>query len=171
MRSTKTLNYDDVCRQIDIDTETGIMTWKEYKNGRKMSKVGFTRKDGYSKICINGRQYYQHTIAWLLYYGEMPAFNIDHINGKDCGNGVWNLRVATQQQNCSNRGSTYNKKIIYKGVYTTLYGRFIAKIQFNGKSNYLGTFNNPIEAAIIYDAKAIELFGEFAKTNKMLGLL
>jgi hypothetical protein len=34
----------------------------------------------------------------------------------------------------------------------------------NGKSVFIGRFNNEIEAACAYDAKAKELFGEFAYT-------
>ncbi|KKM22422.1 hypothetical protein LCGC14_1625440, partial [marine sediment metagenome] len=42
---------------------------------------------------------------------------------------------------------------------------FQAKITRNAKNYFLGRFDNEIEAAKAYDAKARELFGEFALLN------
>lgn len=41
-----------------------------------------------------------------------------------------------------------------------------SRIKFNGEIIYLGTFTNPKDAALAYNAKAIELFGSFANLNK-----
>ena len=49
-------------------------------------------------------------------------------------------------------------------------GRFGSRIhaRVNGikKGIYIGTFNSEIEAALAYNRKAVELFGEKAKLNK-----
>jgi hypothetical protein len=47
----------------------------------------------------------------------------------------------------------------------------MARIHHNYKDLYLGLFTTPKAAAKAYDKKAVELFGEFACTNKMLGKL
>ena len=39
------------------------------------------------------------------------------------------------------------------------------------KGKYIGIFEDPTTAAVAYDEKANELHGDFACTNKMLGLL
>ncbi len=43
--------------------------------------------------------------------------------------------------------------------------RYVAEIGYNGKSIYIGSYDTAIEAAQARDAKAIELFGEFASLN------
>lgn len=49
--------------------------------------------------------------------------------------------------------------------------KYIAKIRHNGKILHLGTFEDPIEAAKVWDKKAIELRGYEARTNKTIGRL
>jgi hypothetical protein len=54
----------------------------------------------------------------------------------------------------------------FKGV--TFYkknGTWQADIQLNGKQIYLGRYASPQEAAKVYDAAALEYFGEFACIN------
>ncbi len=56
----------------------------------------------------------------------------------------------------------------YKGVYkVTHYDKWKAGIAKKGKKYYLGAYSAEIEAAKAYDKKAIELYGEYAYTNRM----
>jgi len=41
----------------------------------------------------------------------------------------------------------------------------VARIAFKRKRMHIGIFDNQMEAAMAYDDKAIELFGEFACVN------
>jgi hypothetical protein len=43
--------------------------------------------------------------------------------------------------------------------------KYVASIRANGKSLSLGYFDDEIEAAVAYDIKAIQFFGEFAYLN------
>lgn len=52
----------------------------------------------------------------------------------------------------------------YKGVSYNKRDKYQAKIKFN-KQIHIGYFEDPIRAAKAYDAKALELFGEFAQLN------
>jgi hypothetical protein len=47
-------------------------------------------------------------------------------------------------------------------------GSWQANIACNGKQQHLGLFKTAEEAAKAYDAAALRLHGEFAKTNAML---
>jgi len=91
----------------------------------------------------------------------------DHRNGDSLNNRRSNLRICTHTQNLQNqRRDPKKSSSCFKGVHRTkLTGKWQAYITQNGKRIHLGHFNNEIEAAKTYDAKAKELFGEFACLN------
>ena len=99
---------------------------------------------------------------------------IDHIN-RDClDNRRSNLRFCTHKQNLRNQGVQIGSKVPFKGVGFDRDGRkkpFRAKITEDGKLMNIGSYHTPEEAARAYDRKAVELHGDFALTNKELGLL
>ncbi len=93
-------------------------------------------------------------------------FFIDHINGDGLDNQKDNLRLCNNQENSSNQKKHSNNKNGYKGVYTSNRSKkFMAKVFYKGVSFYLGTFATKEDAAIAYDKKALEIFGEFALLN------
>lgn len=53
----------------------------------------------------------------------------------------------------------------YIGVSKTKYNTYYAYINKDNKRQYLGCFETPEEAAKIRDAKAIEIYGDYAKLN------
>ena len=92
---------------------------------------------------------------------------IDHINGDRYDNRKSNLRLCNRQENNFNRHHIHGKSK-YKGVSLTQkqYRRpWRATLKHNGKTISLGTYFVEEEAALAYDRKARELFGEFAKLN------
>lgn len=105
---------------------------------------------------------------------------IDHINGDGLDNRKSNLRLASQACNTQNKRVTKNKHG-YKGVsfigYCQNKGKrwprkkpWTANITAFGKNYRLGYYETPEEAADAYDAAAKEYHGQFAATNKELGL-
>jgi hypothetical protein len=92
---------------------------------------------------------------------------IDHIDRDPLNCRRANLRRATRQQNVWNKGPTRKEGTSkYKGVFLCRRsGRFRARIVLDRKRIYLGYFHNEEEAARAYNAKAAELFGEFAYLN------
>ena len=91
---------------------------------------------------------------------------VDHWNRNKLDNRRVNLRITNHQMNTANSKPQGNRK--YKGVHKH-HNKWRALIGFNGKSIHLGLFDTPEQAAMAYNNKAIELFGEFAKLNETKG--
>jgi hypothetical protein len=111
----------------------------------------------------NKRIIAMHRFILDLKYGD--RVHVDHINGNGLDNRKINLRICNHSQNqanCNIQSGTSQ----YKGVsYYKRISRYCASIRCNGNVYYLGAFTNEREAALAYDKKAKELFGDFAKTN------
>jgi hypothetical protein len=96
-----------------------------------------------------------------------PGELIDHADRNPLNCRRSNLRRATRQQNVWNKGPSRKQGMCkYKGVFLCRKtGRFRARIVHNRRQIYLGYFNSEEAAARAYNAKAAELFGEFAYLN------
>jgi hypothetical protein len=91
---------------------------------------------------------------------------VDHRNGNGLDNRRINLRLCTDAQNRANRRLQRNNKSGFKGVFLNAKnGKFLAHVQVNKKTFYLGSFVSPIDAAKAYDKAAKLHFGEFARLN------
>jgi len=91
----------------------------------------------------------------------------DHINGNSLDNRKANLRSATRQQNCWNSRKRRPKSLSkYKGVSWNKRGQpWKAMLTANGKTMYLGCFDNQKQAAKAYDTAAKKYYGKFAALN------
>ncbi len=94
------------------------------------------------------------------------GMEVDHRDGNGLNNCKGNLRFCTQSQNQQNQQALQGGTSLYKGVSShTKDKKWRACITLNSKTYYLGNFYNEIKAALAYDEKAKELFGEFAYLN------
>jgi hypothetical protein len=122
---------------------------------------------GYNVIRIDGTLYRASRLAWLYMTGAWPSDLIDHIDGSRDNDAFANLRQATRQQNNSNKHSVHASSG-FKGVFfVKRHNHYIARLVKNRRGYHLGTFNNPLEAAVAYNAGAVRHFGEFAKLNQV----
>lgn len=99
--------------------------------------------------------------------GALPYELVDHINGDTLDNRRCNLRLVTAQQNTMNRGKHKKTLSQYKGVSMNSSGRFRATIRANYMRINLGTFKDEDDAARAYNKAALEVFGEYARLNKV----
>lgn len=88
----------------------------------------------------------------------------DHRNHNGLDNRKQNLRACSHSQNQHNRRVTNCGASKYKGVYWNK-GKWQAGISHNDKNMHIIRCASEERAAMAYNAKAIELFGEFACLN------
>ena len=112
----------------------------------------------------NGKEVrvFMHRLIVNAKQGEI----VDHINRVKTDNRRENLRIVSSLTNCLNRNPSLNKISKYKGVTKQKNGW---QVYVNGK--YVGFFKSETDAAMAYDKRVIEVFGNVATTNKELGLL
>ncbi|MDH4202121.1 MAG: AP2 domain-containing protein [Phycisphaerae bacterium] len=94
--------------------------------------------------------------------GAGPEQVVDHINHDGLDNRRCNLRVCRHAENVRNQRGQRGRSSRYKGVSRDRRGKWRAQIWYNGQHFYLGLFESEAAAAEAYNAKARELFGEFA---------
>jgi hypothetical protein len=112
--------------------------------------------------CTFGRKVYLHRLVMQAARGVQ----VDHIDGDGLNNRRSNLRICTNGLNQRNQRKSAGKTSQYKGVSRhKASGKWQAFIQHEGKSKWLGNFENEVAAAIAYDFAAERLFGEFAHVN------
>lgn len=88
----------------------------------------------------------------------------DHKNHCGLDNRETNIRICSPSQNQHNCQKRLDNTSGYKGVMKAR-SKWAAAIRNKRKSIHIGHYANKIEAAMAYDKKAKELFGEFACTN------
>lgn len=94
------------------------------------------------------------------------GLEVDHINRNGLDNRKCNLRMCTNAQNSANSAIRKHNTSGYKGVSWSKWNKkWGCSIGFNYKHLHIGYFRDKIEAALAYNKKAKELFGEFAYQN------
>lgn len=137
---------------------TGLFTWRvnRTRGVRAGDVAGCTTSQGYITICIAGKQYRAHRLAWLYTTGEWPKNEIDHRNGVRNDNRWRNLRDVTRLINAQNqlRPHPNNKDSKLLGVFRQNKGhsRWRARICVAGKRINLGSFSTKEEASAAYTA-------------------
>jgi hypothetical protein len=160
-----------VAEYLAYDPATGIFRWKKRSGNSKAGTIAGTLgkrspgdRTGRRRINILGGRYPAANIAWLLMTGAWPEDRIDHRNNDGTDDRWINLREATQAQNMMNQSVRSDSPTGFKGI--RFYKRNLRKpwaAHISGK--HIGYFATAEDAAIAYDAAAIETYGEFAYLN------
>lgn len=120
-------------------------------------------------FCVNGstRALLMHRLVAAVSHADV----VDHINHNPLDNRRCNLRICSHEENAFNRINTKHSSV-YKGVtWHKAANAWCAQIASNGIKRHLGCFKDELDAAAAYDTAAILIHGEFACTNRTLGLL
>ena len=110
------LTKERLIESYTYDPITGI--FKNHR-GKSVGAKHTNRKNGktHLKICIDGKFYRCHRLAWLYMTGNFPKYEIDHIDGNSENNIFSNLRDVTHQENCKNFKLYKNNKSGISGVH------------------------------------------------------
>jgi hypothetical protein len=158
------ITHGELKALLDYDETTGIFTWRISPRYRINigDTAGCVNNKGYIHIQISGVKYLAHRLAWLYTFGGLPDPALDHINGDKQDNRICNLRLATNAENCRNRGANRNNKTGFKGVCKVKgLNKWVAQCTDGSNRTYLGCYNSPQEAHAAYNMAATIRFGVF----------
>lgn len=145
------LTFEKAKELFVYDRETGIIKWRKRFNPKQRADLvaGCANGDGYTRIGINGKIYPAHRIAMLLAYGFYgDGLDVDHINHIRDDNRLVNLRFATHTDNQRNQSINSRNATGVTGVfYRVDMRKYVAQIQVDRKTIYLGSFVSLEEAA------------------------
>ena len=152
---------------IDDEVYDYISQWKWYchKGYARRSRRKDESKETYpSEVIHMSRE------IWKLVGRVLPkGYILDHINGDKLDNRLVNLRACTQNENIWNTRLDKKSNSGYRGVHARPKHQplrpYIAQIDIHGKRMFLGSFENPVEAAQAYNEAAKKYHGEFAILN------
>lgn len=146
---------------INYDPDTGNFTWKiDWFSRKAGERAGsYFGKHQYYRICIHGKPYKAHHLAFFFMIGIMPekGMVVDHINGNPSDNRFCNLRIGDRSMNQQNQSRAHRRKnrtSSYLGVsWRPEKNKWRAAIGFNGKTKHIGYFNNEQDAYSAYIAE------------------
>ena len=168
---------NEVWRSIDGFPKYQVSNIGRVRNattGRILKQT--TSNTGYQKVSLYNERGLKcvavHTVVAQEFLARPPGeggkLEVDHINRSKADNHARNLRYASHSQNMMNRRKQTRRVTSsqYKGVQWCKLGqRWKASIKLDGRRMHLGLYACEEEAALAYDLKAEEIFGEHALLN------
>lgn len=158
--NTNELEISELHRLFSYNPDTGHLKWRVTSSptGAVGSIAGSIKPSGYVVVCIAGRYYRAHRIAYAMHYGAWPQGEVDHINRKRDDNRALNLRDCTRTENSLNRGLHTNNRSGFRGVaFDQRRQLWMASIKVSGRTIFLGRYSTPELAAEQYE-KARSLY-------------
>lgn len=129
----------------------------------KIRRYRWSSSNGRYALHVKSKLYMHHVV--LGYKPNNHRIHIDHINNNGMDNRKVNLRICTNSQNAIRAAGRVGTSE-YKGVsWDRTRNKWAANIGCNGMYYRLGRFNSEKEAALVYNEKAKELFGDYAYLN------
>lgn len=161
---------------LSYNKKNGEWRWKYRKdctvqvNARFAGKPAGSYKAGYLIICIDGRPYRAHVLAWLYVKGVWPDSTIDHKNRNrsDCR---WsNLRKATYSQQKHNEKLRKDNTSGHVGVrYISRLRKWTASLTVKGvrSRGYLGLFSSRRMAIAARKEAERKYLGKFGRETRL----
>lgn len=174
----KNLSYHDVARVLKADFETGRLFWlprtpdlflsnvkRTAEHSCRIWNTRYANQEAMTCIIANGyrtgnifaHDYYAHRVLWLLYTGDWPVDQIDHIDGNRINNSIINLRMVSNVENHKNMKMNKRNTSGVHGVFWAKHaGKWRASIKIDDYNKHLGYFESIEDAAIARKSAEIE---------------
>ena len=113
------MHNEEIKSYFILDDVNNCLLWKNTCGTRaiKNTQAGSISKEGYIKIKLKGKSYLAHRLIWLMFYGEWPKNEIDHIDGNRLNNSISNLRDVTRSINQKNAHARKDNVSGVRGVH------------------------------------------------------
>ena len=157
MSPSKKHAYSHAAKLVNYDGATGVFIWLKREGSDPKTRQFNTRFSGKECGCDNGKGYSSikiridgelftlaaHTLVWLIAYGEMPVYDIDHIDGNRSNNKIDNLRAVTKALNCRNAKMLKSNTSGVTGVtLDKSTGKWRARTKVDKVMHSLGSFDD-----------------------------
>jgi len=142
------LTQERLKKLLDYDPATGIFTRKVIlKKGCVGDVAGHLHQQGYIRICVDGKHYKAHRLAWLYVHGVWPKAGVDHNDHIKHHNQINNLCETNHTDNARNaKRSVLNKSGVTGVHWHKRDERWISSIRVNGVSIFLGGYKEKSRA-------------------------
>jgi len=159
------LTKERLLEVLEFDESISRFRWKKRAGNPRFNTqfagelAGYAYKTpapglAYRSLKVDGMQYKEHRLVWLWYYGEMPEFDLDHLNGDGLDNRPENLRLDTDGTNMRNAVKYSRNTSGYSNVYWQKeVHKWMVQVGIRVGTVYGGLFDDIEEAAL----KATEL--------------
>jgi hypothetical protein len=126
----------------EFSEEHKTLVWKKRPSHRAVigQPIGSLTKGGYWR-CKNQLV---HRLIWLMYKGELPEQDIDHINGIRHDNRLENLREVSRMRNL------WNRRNVKGYIFNPNTKKYQVRIRHNYKQIHIGVFDTAEEATEAY---------------------
>lgn len=156
-RTNKYVEHDDYISVICKNGEEILIDKCDFEKLKLHSWC--ISKTGYPVANIEGKTTKLH--RYLLNLTD-PDVVVDHKNHNPLDNRRFNIRICTQRENSMNQSGNKGRKLPV-GIHQVESGKYLACIFVNGKSIYLGRFENLEDAVTARNEAEVKYRGEFAQ--------
>lgn len=129
----------------------GDLIWRVRRRGGAIagSISGNISRGGYLQTMVDGKNYFNHRIIWLLHHGYLPENEIDHIDRNRQNNRINNLREVSHVCNMRNQKQRKSSSNIKGVCWHKRENKWASQIVVSGKLINLGMSESLIEAACL----------------------
>ena len=149
-----------------IKLMTGGYTLLDNEDWKTYSDKKWTIRSGYAGHVFHKNNKQTTLLLHRLIMEAKQGQLVDHINRDKLDNRRANLRFANRSENAANCKVHAHNTSGYKGVSKSG-KKWRAYIVLNDKQIYIGTFSKKEDAALAYNERALQIFGQFANINEV----